>query len=441
MLIFVQEKYFPCGESRNINNKEYIMKKIVRMMLAAMLIVLTAASMYVPSSAAWKAEQVFDLYDTGFGKSMDLGQFSLWTNNQIPPNGAKPLDRFEVLDNPGPVYGMSGDTANHFSLTNGLPTAHCTAQVFDYIVFTAPIDGVYNYTVTAHTWWNRDAEVGFYCNGSWSDGLICGTANQTKEGSYRLRKGDQIWFLFRYINGNPGDSDPITIDEMKITLAEVLGAQPEEYPVTVAGGAVDSETGKYCQGELVTASADKPEEGMEFDKWVAEGVTLDDETANPVSFRMPAGEVKLTAQYKEIVKHTVKVENGKLVGGKTEDTVAVGAPVTVTASATNDAGEAFDHWEITGIEVEKNDSRQLNFVMPDSDVTLKAVYKSASASGEESVSDGTGTGKAPTTGNDKPADGSVNVVLVVVLTAAISIILTALVMYLIFDKKIKALKK
>ncbi len=416
------------------------MKKIVRVMLAAVLVVLTAMSMYVPSSAAWKEGQVFDLYNTGFGKGLDLGQFSLWTNTQIPPNGAKPLDRFEVVDNPGPVYGMSGDGATHFSLTNGLPTAHCTAQVFDYIVFTAPIDGIYDYTVTAHTWWNRDAEVGFYSNGSWADGLICGTGKDTKEGTYRLRKGQQIWFLFRYIDGRPGDNDPITIDEMKITLKEINGDQPAEYPVTVAGGAADSESSKYCEGELVTVSADKAEEGMQFEKWVAEGVTLEDETANPVSFRMPAGEVKLTAQYKEIVKHTVKVENGKLVNGKTEDKVAVGSPVTVSAPANNEAGEVFDHWEITGVEVEKNDSRQLNFVMPDGDVTLSAVYKSAASSGDNTGSDGTDTGKAPTTGDNKPADGSVNVVLVVVLTAAISIILTALVMYLIFDKKIKALK-
>ena len=179
---------------------------------------------------------------------------------------------------------------------------------------------------------------------------------------------------------------------------------------------------------------------MQFEKWVADGVTLEDETANPVSFRMPSGEVKLTAQYKEIVKHTVKVENGKLVNGKTEDKVAVGSPVTVSAPANNEAGDVFDHWDITGVEVEKNDSRQLNFVMPDGDVTLSAVYKSAASSGDNTGSNGTDTGKAPTTGDNKPADGSVNVVLVVVLTAAISIILTALVMYLIFDKKIKALK-
>lgn len=416
------------------------MKKIVRVMLAVVLVVLTAMSMYVPSSAAWKEGQVFDLYNTGFGKGLDLGQFSLWTNTQIPPNGAKPLDRFEVVDNPGPVYGMSGDDVIHFSQSNGLPVAHCWRGVYDYIVFTAPIDGIYDYKVTAHAWWaNGDTEVGFYCNGSWRDpGMILGQGNTTFEGTYRLRKGEQIFFLFRLIYGE--SNDPVTIDEMKITLKEINGDQPAEYPVTVAGGAADSESSKYCEGELVTVSADKAEEGMQFEKWVAEGVTLEDETANPVSFRMPAGEVKLTAQYKEIVKHTVKVENGKLVNGKTEDKVAVGSPVTVSAPANNEAGDVFDHWEITGVEVEKNDSRQLNFVMPDGDVTLSAVYKSAASSGDNTGSNGTDTGKAPTTGDNKPADGSVNVVLVVVLTAAISIILTALVMYLIFDKKIKALK-
>lgn len=90
------------------------MKKIVRVMLAAVLVVLTAMSMYVPSSAAWKEGQVFDLYNTGFGKGLDLGQFSLWTNTQIPPNGAKPLDRFEVVDNPGPGLRNVGRRDTHF---------------------------------------------------------------------------------------------------------------------------------------------------------------------------------------------------------------------------------------------------------------------------------------------------------------------------------------
>ena len=65
------------------------MKKIVRVMLAAVLVVLTAMSMYVPSSAAWKEGQVFDLYNTGFGKGLDLGQFSLWTNTQISSERSK----------------------------------------------------------------------------------------------------------------------------------------------------------------------------------------------------------------------------------------------------------------------------------------------------------------------------------------------------------------
>ena len=80
---------------------------------------------------------------------------------------------------------MSGDDVIHFSQSNGLPVAHCWRGVYDYIVFTAPIDGIYDYKVTAHAWWaNGDTEVGFYCNGSWRDpGMILGQGNTTFEGT------------------------------------------------------------------------------------------------------------------------------------------------------------------------------------------------------------------------------------------------------------------
>lgn len=409
-------------------------------MLAVMLVVLTVSAMYVPAGAVYSEGQEFNLVDYGFGKQLYAGPFSFWTNTQIPPSGAKPLDRFEIVPDPGPVYGMKDNNVTHFAVVNGLPVAYCNANVYDYIVFTAPIDGNYSFAVNGHAWWSAgDTEIGFYCKGNWLNGLICGTAAQENDytGSFSLKKGEQIWFLFRLIMGD--NYDPITIDKFTVKLDKITGAQPTEYNVAVAGGKADNDTSKYCENEIVTVSADPAAEGMEFEKWVAEGVTLNDETANPVSFMMPAGDVKLTAQYKEIVKYDISVANGKLVNGKTEDKFAAGSPVTVTATSTNDAGEEFDHWEVDGVEIEKLNSRQLNFTMPENAVKLTAVYKSAAASDSASGSD---TAKAPTTGdNDSATGGSVNVVLVVVLTAAISIVLTALVMYLIFDKKIKALKK
>lgn len=416
------------------------MKKIVRIMLAVMLVVLTVSAMYVPVGAVYTEGQEFNLVDYGFGKQLYAGPFSFWTNTQIPPDGAKPLDRFEVVPDPGPVYGMKDNNVTHFAQVNGFPVAYCNANVFDYIVFTAPIDGNYSFAVNGHSWWTaRDTEIGFYCKGEWLNGLILGTSAQENDytGSFSLKKGEQIWFLFRLIMGE--NYDPITIDKLVVTLDKITGAQPTEYNVTVSGGKADNESSKYCENEIVTVSADTAAEGMEFEKWVAEGVTLSDETANPISFMMPAGDVKLTAQYKEIVKYTVSVTDGKLINGKTEDVYTPGSPITVTATSTNDAGQEFDHWEVEGVEVEKTDSRQLNFTMPENDVKLTAVYKGNAESSNTVSSDSvSNTDNAPTKGNDGK---DTNIVLVIVLTAAISIILTALVMYLIFDSKIKALKK
>lgn len=418
------------------------MKKIIRILLAAVLIALAASSACLPVGAAFRDGQAFRLMDYGFGQRLNAGPFSFWTNTQIPPNGARPLDRFEVLSEPGPVYGMKNDSVIHFSLENGKAVAYCNAGVFDYIVFTAPVDGVYSYKVTAFSWWaSGDAEVGFYCNGIWRDpGMILNPSPRTVEGEYTLKRGEQIWFLFRLIYGD--NRDPVTIEELTVTLNKITGEQPPAYDLTVSGGKTGDDGKQYCENEMVTVTADPPAEGQTFTGWQAEGIALEDPTANPVSFLMPASPVKLTAQYKEIVNHTVRVENGTLVGGGSEGQYAAGASVTASAPSENEAGEKFSHWEVEGVEIEKTDSRQISFTMPEGDVSLKAVYFSpqTSTSGN-SFSGDSGVTSGESGSSNAAGECGHNIPLIILLTALISILLTALVLYLIFDAKLKAAKK
>ena len=87
------------------------------------------------------------------------------------------------------------------------------------------------------------------------------------------------------------------------------------YTLTVAGG---SGSGSYEAGAQVTITANAPETGMRFKAWEAEGITLTDPTANPLTITMPEGDVTLTATYEKIPEtvttHTVTLNaNGGTV--------------------------------------------------------------------------------------------------------------------------------
>ncbi len=84
-----------------------------------------------------------------------------------------------------------------------------------------------------------------------------------------------------------------------------------------------------------------------------------------------------TASCKVVVKavsHSITVENG------TADPSSAPHKTVVTIQAGKaPAGQKFDHWEVTSGDVRLKNSKQAKttFVMPDSDVVIKAVYTSA----------------------------------------------------------------
>ena len=79
----------------------------------------------------------------------------------------------------------------------------------------------------------------------------------------------------------------------------------QDYAVTVTGGTATVAAGtpitRAMEGVEVTITADAPETGKVFDKWVVlEGnVTLADATKATTTFTMPANDVKLEATYKD----------------------------------------------------------------------------------------------------------------------------------------------
>ena len=76
-----------------------------------------------------------------------------------------------------------------------------------------------------------------------------------------------------------------------------------EYDVTVNGGTVSGGTGNasYKAGVTVTITANAPESGKQFDKWVVNSgtVTLASATNSTTTFTMPAEAVEVTAVYQD----------------------------------------------------------------------------------------------------------------------------------------------
>ena len=88
------------------------------------------------------------------------------------------------------------------------------------------------------------------------------------------------------------DSDTCNTCGYKMTVAQT-------YAVTVQNG---TGGGEYAEGATVKITANAPESGKQFDKWVVNSgsVTLADATSSTTTFTMPARAVSVTATYKDI---------------------------------------------------------------------------------------------------------------------------------------------
>ena len=101
----------------------------------------------------------------------------------------------------------------------------------------------------------------------------------------------------------------------KIMKTDVAPAIPD-YEISVAGGKAVDSAGKTlaraAAGESITVTADPAPEGKVFGGWIAKGITLEDTTAETVTFTMPEGAVKLTADYRDAERpHSHEADTGK----------------------------------------------------------------------------------------------------------------------------------
>ena len=181
-----------------------------------------------------------------------------------------------------------------------------------------------------------------------------------------------------------------TIDDMGGVERPVLRDNKETvvtYTVTVNGSyAGETGAGSYLAGESVTVRAGE-RAGYSFAGWMAEGVDLADESAENVTFTMPANDVTLTAEWDYIVTPgdptyrpiIDEPENG----GVTTSPSRPEAGDTVTVNTEPDEGYEVDEIIVTDkdgnpVEVTRNPDGSYSFTQPEGAVTIEVTFRPVS---------------------------------------------------------------
>ena len=174
------------------------------------------------------------------------------------------------------------------------------------------------------------------------------------------------------------------------------------YDLTVNGGTIvnGTNTGIYLPGTEVTVCfTDSDDITKQFKQWTYTGTAPEepdggwtsenDSTSKTFTFKMPAGNVTLTADYMQL--YNLTVTGGTIVDenepSKTTGIYLPGTKVTVCFTDSDDITKQFKQWTYTGTAPEEPDggwtsendknSKTFTFKMPKGNVTLTAECKTA----------------------------------------------------------------
>ena len=197
------------------------------------------------------------------------------------------------------------------------------------------------------------------------------------------------------VTGLPTDVDTskatitFTMPANNVTLkAQYTENAPKTYKLDVSdatitlkdGGAVADLTAVRVGTELVATAPEK--DGYTFTGWEVTGLPADvDTTKVTISFKMPANNVTLKAQYTENAPKTYKLDVSDATitlkdGGAVADLTAVRVGTELVATAPEKDGYTFTGWEVTGLPTDVDTTKAtISFKMPANKVTLKAQYK------------------------------------------------------------------
>ena len=284
----------------------------------------------------------------------------------------------------------------------GLPDGWQTSKEFTFkmpagnVALTADYKQLYDLTVTGGTIVDGNGDTGIYLPGTkvtvcftdsdditkqFKQWTYTGTAPEEPDGGWQNSKK----FTFKMPTGN------VTLEAEYKTVYNV---SVDENRGTVLVN--DEKRTQALEGETVTVKASDTffDAYHEFDGWKftsgTEPTGLPDgwQTSKEFTFKMPAGNVTLTADYKQL--YDLTVNGGTIVdeNGDTGETTGIylpGTEVTIQFTESDDITKQFKQWKSTDTEPEAptagwpdggwQNSKRFTFTMPDSAVTLTAVYR------------------------------------------------------------------
>ena len=180
---------------------------------------------------------------------------------------------------------------------------------------------------------------------------------------------------------------PTDVDTTKVTISFTMPANnvtlTPQYEKNTYTLTVDGKAEKRTFGEEVTVTAPK-KDGYTFTGWEKEGLPADANIDGAtITFKMPANNVMLKAQYTENAPKTYKLDvtDAKVTlkdGSAVADLTAVRVGTELKATADEDTETSvFKNWNCTGLELteEQRTARVVYFTMPDHDVELTAVFE------------------------------------------------------------------
>ena len=171
-------------------------------------------------------------------------------------------------------------------------------------------------------------------------------------------------------------------DKITVTANTTVTAVWEavEYNVTVTGGTASVGAGtpitKATMGTTVTLTAGAAPTGQMFDKWVVNGVVVDDANSATTTFVMPAGNVTAEATYKNIpvVTYTVSFDANGGTGSMADATGVSGDYVLPVCGFTAPNGKQFKAWSVGGVEKAAGDTITVN-----ANTTVTAIWETIPA--------------------------------------------------------------
>ena len=200
-----------------------------------------------------------------------------------------------------------------------------------------------------------------------------------KEVTFTAPEKEGCTFTGWEVDGVPEGTDTskatitFTMPANKVTLTPQY--KKNTYTLTVDG--VDEQR---VFDDDVTVIA-QPVEGKTFTGWKVTGLPADVDTSKAtITFKMPAKNVTLKAEYTENAPETyeLKVTNAQVTlkdGGAVADLTAVPVDTELVVTAPEKAGYTFDGWEKDGLPADANiDGATVTFKMPANNVTLNAKY-------------------------------------------------------------------